>query len=46
MKQYPVRLHFEKELKKEIDKLLNMGIIEPSDAPFAHGIDKKKRWYY
>ena len=35
MKQYPVPIHFEKELKKEIDELLLMGMIEPSDSPYA-----------
>ena len=35
MKQYPVPIHFEKDLKKELDELLGMGLIEHSDSAYA-----------
>ena len=38
MKPYTIPLHFRDTLQKEIEDLLNMGMIEPSNAPFASPI--------
>ena len=34
-KIYPVPLHLRKYFEKEVDKLLEMGIIRPSTSPFC-----------
>ena len=48
MKQYPVPLHFEKELKKGNRRVVKYGYNRTIRRTLwiAHGIDKKKRWYY
>ena len=34
-KVYPVPVHLQKEFDKEVDKLIDMHIIEPSDSPYS-----------
>ena len=37
-KQYPVPLHLRPEMEKEVDKLLKLGIIEPSNSEYCNPV--------